>query len=241
VTSKTIQNVAFLPGMLADERLWEKSLPFITNNQTGLRLRPHFIDMAEGESIGHIADQVLRQMPHRFALVGMSMGGYVALEIMRRSPGRISHMMLVNTRACAESAVSRRKRVLMARMIKQQSVFRGFNGPLLDGALHPDNRHQTSLLKVLEEMAASLGRDVFCRQQIAVANRADYFADLAHITIPCHVMWGQGDAIIPPKLQLAMAQKILHATFQEIPGAGHYVPLEAPEIFANGLMSLLAC
>ncbi|OSQ39049.1 hypothetical protein TMES_08505 [Thalassospira mesophila] len=226
--------------MLADARLWGETLPFLGNRNAGGMVQPYFMDVSAGDSIGHMADQVLAQMPGRFALVGMSMGGYVAFEILRRCPGRVSHLMLVNTRAGADDAATRRRRLLLARLAAQQPVFRGFNDAILDQALHPDNRHQPRLLALLDDMAQNLGRDVFRRQQIAVANRPDFTALLSNITIPCHVMWGDGDNMIPAPVQHQMAQGISGAQFSQIAGAGHYVPLEAPAAFASGLLALLA-
>ncbi|AUG52550.1 alpha/beta fold hydrolase [Thalassospira marina] len=234
-------DVVFLPGMLADQRLWQCVVPLLEGGQgrSGGGIRPHFPDMRGYNSIEDMADAIAAMFSTPVVLVGMSMGGYVALELVRRFPGLVSHMLLVNTRSSGEDTTSRRRRELLARMMRQQKTFRGFNDDMLARALdanHPDHRENVA---ILGDMANALGRDVCCAQQIAVARRRDYDADLPHIAIPCHVMWGEKDAIIPPHDQRDLAAKIPGATWQSVANAAHYVPLEAPYMFVDALWSLL--
>ncbi|WP_254869790.1 alpha/beta fold hydrolase [Thalassospira lucentensis] len=241
--------VVFLPGMLADQRMWQPTLDALVVSSTGGAdtnavpvppIEPIFFALSDHDSVGEMAQTVLDHAPDHFALVGMSMGGYVAFEILRRAPERVSHLMLVNTRATADSPKIQRRRMLLAHLVAGSIPFKGVNDAMLDELLHPDNRHDAVLIALLTDMAETGGADVFKRQSKAVAERPDSMAVLADITVPCSVMVGEADGVISPHSHREMADAIKDASFTIVPGAGHYVPLETPNAFAKGLIALLA-
>jgi pimeloyl-ACP methyl ester carboxylesterase len=168
------------------------------------------------------------------------MGGYAAFEILRQAPDRVSHLMLVNTRATADSDLVRRRRLLLSRIVAAKTPFVAVNDGMLDEMLHPDNRNDAALVSLLTEMGDACGAGVFERQNHAVATRPDSISDLARISVPCAVVVGTHDRIISPESHREMAEAIPGATYHEITGAGHYVPLEQPELFAQALAGLLA-
>lgn len=245
--------VVFLPGMLADQRMWQPTIDALAVSSTGgvdtntntnavpvPPIDPIFFALSDHDSVGDMAQTVLDRAPDRFALVGMSMGGYVAFEILRRAPERVGHLMLVNTRATADSPKTQRRRMLLAHLVAGAIPFKGVNDAMLDTLLHPDNRHDADLIALLTDMAEAGGADVFKRQSKAVAERPDSIAVLADITVPCSVMVGEADGVISPQSHREMADAIKDASFAIFPGAGHYVPLETPDAFAKGLIALLA-
>lgn len=234
--------VVFLSGMLADQRMWQPAIEALRRPDDPLArsIDPVFCELFDQDSIGDMARAVLDQAPDRFALVGMSMGGYVAFEILRRAPGRVTHLMLVNTRAGDDAPKIRRRRMLLAHLVAENTPFRGVNEAMLDDLLHPGNRANAALVALLAEMADQCGPDVFRCQSKAVAERPDSVADLSRIAVPCGVMVGEADRVISPQSHREMAAAIRGASFDEVAGAGHYVPLEQPEIFARALRRLLA-
>ena len=243
--------VVFLPGMLADQRMWQPALDALAVSSAGGAdtnanavpvppIDPIFFALSDHDSVGDMAQMVLDHAPDRFALVGMSMGGYVAFEILRRAPERVCHLMLVNTRATADSPKIQRRRMLLAHLVAGAIPFKGVNDAMLDELLHPDKRHDADLIALLTDMAETGGADVFKRQSKAVAERPDSTAVLADITVPCSVMVGEADGVISPHSHREMADAIKDASFTIVPGAGHYVPLETPDAFAKGLIALLA-
>lgn len=234
--------VVFLPGMLADQRMWRPAIDALaqSNEVRAQAIDPIVCELFDQDSVGDMAKAVLDRAPDRFALVGMSLGGYVAFDILRRAPERITHLMLVNTRATEDAPKTRRRRMLLAHLVAETAPFKGVNDAMLDDLLHPGNRHDADLVAVLTKMAETCGPDVFKRQSKAVAERPDSMAVLADITVPCGVMVGEADGVISPESHREMADAIKGASFAIVPGAGHYVPLEAPNAFAKGLMDLLA-
>ncbi|WP_102784907.1 alpha/beta hydrolase [Thalassospira sp. GB04J01] len=234
-------SVVFLSGMLADQRMWQPTIDVLANGcgDAGHLIEPVFCELFDQDGVGDMATAVLDRAPDRFALVGMSMGGYVAFDILRRAPERVSHLMLVNTRATEDPPKIRRRRMLLAHLVAENTPFKGVNDAMLDDLIHPDNRKDAGLVRLLTAMADDCGPDVFKRQSKAVAERPDSTAVLAEINIPCSVMVGEADRVISPESHRDMANAITGASFAVVPGAGHYVPLEAPVVFADYLVALL--
>lgn len=234
--------VVFLSGMLADQRMWHPALAAYDDLDDPVKpaIRPVFCELFDQETVADMAQVALATVPERFALVGMSMGGYAAFEILRQAPERVSHLMLVNTRATADSAVVRRRRLSLSRIVTARGPFVAVNDGMLDEMLHPDNRNDGMLVSLLTAMGEDCGAGVFARQNHAVATRPDSMADLGNITVPCSVVVGTHDRIISPESHQEMADAIPGATYHEIEGAGHYSPLEQPMDFARSLVDLLA-
>lgn len=234
--------VVFLSGMLADQRMWHPALQAYSKlpDATKPAIAPVFCELFDQATVEDMARAVLEAAPDRFALVGMSMGGYAAFEILRRAPDRVSHLMLVNTRATADSEAVRRRRLLLSRIVTSKKPFVAVNDGMLDEMLHPDNRNDAALVRLLTVMGEDCGVEVFERQNHAVATRPNSMIDLGDITVPCSVVVGTHDQIISPESHREMADAIPGATYWEISGAGHYVPLERPELFARALSDLIA-
>jgi pimeloyl-ACP methyl ester carboxylesterase len=232
--------VVFLSGMLADQRMWHPAIAAYAalDGHNKPAITPIFCELFDFETVGEMAHAVLVRAPDRFVLVGMSMGGYAAFEIMRRAPERVSHLMLVNTRATEDSPSVRRRRLLLSR-IAAKEPFVGINDGMLDDMLHPDQRHDAGLVTLLADMGRDCGARVFARQNTAVANRPDSMRDLPGIAAPCSVVVGSHDRVISPESHREMADAIPGATYTEIPGAAHYTPLEQPKAFAQCLSDLL--
>ncbi|RCK41968.1 alpha/beta fold hydrolase [Thalassospira profundimaris] len=233
--------VVFLSGMLADQRMWHQALTAYDDLRDVRKpaIVPVFCELFDQDTVSDMARAVLEAVPERFALVGMSMGGYAAFEIMRQAPERVSHLMLVNTRATADSEAVRRRRLLLSRFVAARQPFVAVNEGMLDEMLHPDNRNDETLVSLLTAMGDACGVGVFERQNHAVAMRPDSMADLGDVVVPCSVVVGTHDRIISPESHREMADALPGATYHEIAGAGHYVPLEQPEIFASALLDLL--
>lgn len=234
--------VVFLSGMLADQRMWNRALDAYAGlaQPSTATIQPVFCEQFDQETVADMATKVLANAPDQFALVGMSMGGYVAFEILRRAPDCVTHLMLVNTRATADSDAVKRRRILLAKIAGRATPFQGINDAVLDDMVHPANRNDQELIRLLGDMANQAGAEVFMRQSIAVANRPDSMAFLPHINVPTAVMVGEVDKVISPESHREMATEIPGASYTEVAGAAHYVPMEQPRIFAQSLADLLA-
>ena len=174
-----------------------------------------------------IAARVVSEAPERFVLLGTSMGGYVALEIMRQAPERVVGLALVSTSARAGSADQ-----LAARRSQSQLVQDGRFSELVDAAFRSvvaeRNESDPELLQVWRSMADTVGPDKFLQQQAAVMGRADSRDLLQGITCPTFIVHGTEDRLIPPSAGEEVAAAIPAATLRRIEAAGHFLLLERP-------------
>ena len=185
-------------------------------------------DFTTQDSIGAMARDVLAMMPRRFALAGLSLGGYVALEVVAQAPERVTHLALLDTRAVADTEEQRaRRRGLME--LSRMGRFKGVTPQLLPQLLHPRNLQNAPLTRLVMDMAESVGREAFLRQQTALLNRKDKTPELARILQPTLVLCGRQDSLTPLPLSQAMAARIPASRLVVIEEAGHLSPLEQPE------------
>jgi pimeloyl-ACP methyl ester carboxylesterase len=222
-----------LPGLLCDARLWRDQIAGLAD-----RADCQVADTTQDASLGEMALRALAAAPPRFALAGLSMGGYLALEIMRRAPERVTHLALLDTGARPDTeAQSRRRRGLMA--LTRSGQFKGVTPRLLPSLLHPAHLEGPLGFEV-RAMAERVGREAFLRQQQAILYRPDSRPGLPAIAVPTLVAVGAEDQLTPPKLAEEMAAAIPGARLAHVPQAGHLPPMEQPEAVTALLRDWLA-
>lgn len=225
--------ILLLPGLLCDHRLWAAQLPALE-----ARGEVQIGDLTAADSMTALSDRVLATAPARFALAGLSMGGYVAFEILRRAPERVTRLALVDTQARPDSKEGKaRRRGLM--QLAEKGEFKGVTPRLLPLFLGPDALEDPQITGTVQAMAESTGKDAFLRQQTAIMGRPDSRPDLPAIACPTLVLAGREDQITPPELQLEMAAAIPAATLVLIANSGHLAPLERPDAVTRQLLAWL--
>ena len=216
-------HLLLLPGLLCDARLWRDQIEALADIAVC-----HVADLTQDETLEAMAGRALAAMPERFAVAALSMGGYVAFELLRQAPERVSRLLLMDTSARADTdAQARRRRGLMA--ISGSGRFHGVAPRMLPNLLHPDRLGDAFLGAEVSAMAARVGRDAFLRQQAAILRRPDSRGDLPNIRMPAWVAVGAGDQVTPPALAEEIAAGIPNAQLERIEGCGHLPPMEMPE------------
>lgn len=217
------QDVILLPGLLCDRGLFRyqlESMSRLANFQVA--------DFSNDDSLEAMAAKVLEQAPKTFSLAGLSMGGYVAFEIMRKAPERVTRLALLDTGPYADSEEQRAFRNSLIEVSEEQSL-----GPvievLLPKLIHTRRLEDQDLVKAIDAMAFRLGEKAFKRQQTAIMNRKDSFSDLHKITCPTLVCVGRQDQLTPPTMAREMAKEIPRSCLVEIENCAHLSPLEQPE------------
>jgi pimeloyl-ACP methyl ester carboxylesterase len=196
-------------------------------------------DLTTHDTMAGLADDVLAKAPQRFALAGLSMGGYCALEIAHRAPDRVVALALIDTSARPdgdEAKANRERQIARARAGELDAVVE----ELLRKWVHPSRLADAAVADVVRAMARSHGPAVFERQQRAIMSRADSRPRLAAIRCPTVVLCGADDAIMPREIHAELAAGIPGATLVAVPECGHLAPLERPEAVAAALAELLA-
>lgn len=215
--------LALLPGLLLDEDLWSHQLQEL-KDIADIRVG----DFSTQNNVSDMARSVLDMMPERFALAGLSMGGYVAQEIMRQAPERVERLALLDTRASPDEddVVARRKDLMK---LAERGRFRGVTPRLLPMLIHEDRLEDRVLCNRILAMAERIGRDGFIRQQEAILNRPDFRPTLARITCPTLVLCGREDKLTPVALHREMAAGIATSRMVVLEHSGHLPSMEKPE------------
>ncbi len=221
-----------LPGLLCDARLWRDQLAALAP-----LARPVVADLTLDDGAEAMAARALAAIDGPFALAGLSMGGYVAFEILRVAPGRVTRLALLDTSARPDTPEqTRRRRGLIS--LSRSGQFRGVTPRLLPQLIHP-SRLETPLAAEVMAMAERVGQEAFLRQQAAIMHRPDSRPDLARIAVPTLVGVGADDALTPPHLAEEMAAMIPGARLRRFADAGHLPTMEVPEAVNAALAAWL--
>lgn len=216
-------DLLLLPGLLCDEALWQAQVAGLAGVA-----RCVVADVTQDDSLPAMAARALAHAPPRFALAGLSMGGYLAFEVLRQAPDRVTRLALLDTSARADTPEqARRRRGLMA--LTRSGQFRGVTPRLLPQLVHPAHLGGPVGQAVMA-MAERVGRDAFLRQQAAILGRPDSRPGLPGLRLPALVAVGEADVLTPPELSEEIAAAIPGARLHRIPGCGHLPPMEAPAL-----------
>jgi pimeloyl-ACP methyl ester carboxylesterase len=222
--------IVLIPGLGCTARLYAEQLPALWT------FGPVTVaDHRRADSMDAIARQILDQAPRRFALAGLSMGGYIAFAIMRLAPERVTRLALLDTGSRADTPEAGEKRkasIALARAGKLDEI----NAMLWPLLVHKDRQADIALKKIAGDMTLAAGAASFARQQTAILTRPDSRPGLAAITCPTLVLVGDGDQLTPPALSEEMAGLIPDARLVVVPDCGHLSTLERPEAVTQALV-----
>jgi pimeloyl-ACP methyl ester carboxylesterase len=191
-------------------------------------------DLSGQDSIGEMAAAVLRDSPwQEFALAGLSMGGYVAQEIVRQAPQRVKRLALLDTRSRAELPEETERRRALMKLARSGRNFTPVTNRMLPLLVHASRVKDAPLVKVIREMAERTGIEAYIRQQNAIIARPDYRLMLRSITCPTLVLCGRQDRLTPLENSEQMAAAIPGAKLVVVEECGHMSTLERPEAVNN--------
>ena len=216
-------NVLILPGLLEDADAFEQVITGTADIATCV-----VADMTRADTIAGLAREALKQAPAgQFLLAGHSMGGYVALEILRQAPERIARLALLNTHARPDSAeATEYRRRLMALANRD---FEGVVSALMPKLMTPRHLEDPVLTGIIGAMALGVGKEAFKRQQAAIIARIDSRPSLAGIRCPTRVIAARHDALMPVELLEELAGGIPGARLAIVEDSGHMASIEQPE------------
>jgi pimeloyl-ACP methyl ester carboxylesterase len=226
-----------LPGQLCDERLWRDPATALADIAL-----PIFGDLTQDDSIATMAERVLSAAPPEFALAGLSMGGYVALEIMRQDPERVLRLALLDTSARPDNAARAEQRradmTTLGLIEKGGGRFAGITPRLLPRFIHP-SRLNSPVAQDVMAMTERVGREVYLRQQHAILTRPDARDALPGIAVPTLIGVGDSDRTTPPLLAKEIQAAIPGAKLHVFRDCGHLPPMEVPDDTAAVLRAWL--
>ena len=222
-----------LPGMMCDARLYGPQLEALSHARA-VMVAPFGLH----ETIADIAADILTNAPTRFALAGLSMGGIVAMEVIRQAPERVARLALLDTNPKAEApdiAARREPQMEKVRAGGLRAVMRDEMKPnyLTDGP------NMGAILDLCMAMAETVGPEAFIAQSRALQSRPDQQETLKRVTAPTLILCGEDDALCPLHRHTLMHDLIPGSTLTVIKGAGHLPTLEQPDATNEALAAWL--
>ena len=215
--------LVLLPGMMCDARLYTPQIAALSAE------RPIILPLiTQFETMDDLAADVLRIAPAEFALAGLSMGGIVAMEILRQAPGRVRKIALLDTNHLSELDEVKARRIPQIERVRNGELAAIMRDEMKPNYLS-DGPKKSTILDLCMTMALDLGPDVFIRQSKALATRSDQSKVLTNTAVPALVICGRQDMLCPVERHKQMAGLLPNATLQIIENAGHMPPLEQPD------------
>lgn len=228
-----MEPVVFLPGMMCDARLFAPQIAALSG-----RWPVAVYPITSRDSVEALAQEVLRQAPPQFALAGLSMGGIVAMEIVRQAPKRVSRLALLDTNPRAETPevqAMRGPQIKAAQNGDMMQIMRDVMIPRYTA----DTPARPAINTLAEDMAQTLGPDVFVRQSRALRDRPDQCDTLRNYGGPALVLCGSEDALCPIDRHETMHELLPNSTLHVIQSAGHLPTLETPDAVTTALIKWL--
>lgn len=230
----TKEPLVLIPGLSCNAALYAPQWPALA---TG---RSVFVaDHASDESLQGIVSRLLAAAPPRFALCGLSMGGYTAFEVMRQAPERVTRLALLDTSAKPATQETNAPREQMIELARK-GAFDNVTTLVWQRLVAPHRLADDALRLRVRDMAEAVGAEGFVRQQRAIMGRPDSRPGLGAIAVPSLVLVGEEDVITPPAEAAEIARGIgAHARLVTVPGCGHLSTLEVPERVTRALLDWL--
>ena len=227
-----------IPGMFNTAAVWQPVLDAL-NGAADVRIA-NVLTQDSIPAMANEAWQLVAGRPVNAPLIvcGFSMGGYVAIELLAAHPGAVNAIAFIDSGAGVESTES-----LVVREKTIAALERNFERTVegvMTFSLHPDSLSNTPLVDGMRSMMHTVGAAAAIRQTRAIMARSDHRAMLAQLAMPALVVCGRHDKVAPPALSEELARLIPGARLEWIEHAGHQTPLEAPDIVARHLQTLIA-
>lgn len=219
-----MKSLILIPGMMCDARLFSPQVEHLSDEYD-----IHVPKLTGQNTINGFAKSILENTPENFALLGLSMGGIIAMEILRIAPERVDRIALLDTNPLAEKDEIKQRRFPQIEAVQQGRLTDIMRDEMKPNYL-ADGPQKSNILDLCMDMATDLGADVFIEQSQALMNRFNQTKTLKSTNIPALILCGREDILCPIERHKLMHKLMANSTLEIIDGAGHLPVLEQPEI-----------
>lgn len=227
-----------LPGLMCDHTFWAALA-----TELPPRMRCEVVDYGDADTLTSMAELALASAPPKFALAGHSMGGRVALEVMRMAPERVQKLVLMDTGYLPladgeQGDIEKAGRLALMDVAHREGV-RAMGLEWVKGMVHPGRLNDALLVETILGMFVRKSAGRFARQQAALLSRPDASAVLAALRVPTLLMCGRQDSWANVAQHEVMQALAPHARLAVIEDAGHMVLMERPEASVQAILQFL--
>ena len=225
--------IAFACAHLTDERLYAAQVAALEP-----RYESRVFAFRDHDTLGAMADELLSGTPQRFILAGLSLGGYLSFEIVRRQLHRVERLVLMDTTAVGDTPARRAGRDADIARVREGGI-EALIPELAPRWMHPEHAKRPDLVKLMGDMARSIGARGQLNQQLAMMARPDSHADLERVSVPTLILCGRQDPVTPVPDHEAMAARVRGARLEIIEDCGHLSTIERPDAVNRVLLDWL--
>ena len=214
--------LVFIPGMMCDSRLFQPQI-----NEFSKQYMVCATPASSSDTIENISFEILRYLPTKFTLIGLSMGGILAMEIIKKVPDRVMKIVLMDTNYKSETAEIKSRRLPQIKLVNEGLLEDVMCQQIKNNYLRTDRKNH-EIFDLCLRMANDLGKEIFINQSKALSTRKDYKSTLENIKVPSLIICGEYDRLCPIKVHIEMESLIENSTLKIIPDAAHLPTLEQP-------------
>jgi len=208
--------------MMCDSRLFQPQI-----NEFSKQYMVCATPASTADTIENISFEILRYLPTKFTLIGLSMGGILAMEIIKKVPDRVMKIVLMDTNYKSETAEIKSRRLPQIKLVNEGLLDDVMCQQIKNNYLRTDRKNQ-EIFDLCLSMANDLGKEIFINQSKALSTRKDYKSTLENIKVPSLIICGEYDRLCPIRVHIEMESLIENSTLEIIPNAAHLPTLEQP-------------
>lgn len=222
-------SVVFIPGLMLDESLWDEVVQELPDH-----FKIYKASLQQGNTIDEIAENIVKNAPPKFVLIGFSLGGYIARSLVNRFPERVSALILIAS-SLRPDTEEQKKRKLIAIKTSSQEQFRGLSSIAISKTLHSAQAKNNAIIQRIQKMGKEMGYEAFVTQSLL--NRDSY--ESSKIECPTLIISGAQDTIRSQEEGMELFNQIPDSDFDVIENTGHMIPLEQPKKLSASILKWL--
>jgi len=215
-------DIVLIPGALATPKFWYNQEKYLHGKHN-----IHHLDNFYAESITEMAEKIIQNLPDKSVLIGFSLGGYIAIELIKLVPDRISKLVLINSGARSISTKGQLERERSIDLIKN-GKFDFLIKLIFKNSIYDKDKYQ-ELLPFLKEMAIEVGPKRYLQQLTAIVNKPDHSKVLSNVQCPTLLLASKNDLVMPNERSEHMSEYINNSQLIYLDNCGHMSPLEQPD------------
>jgi len=221
------EKIYLIPGLMTDERLWNRIKPFLDEYELIHVAIPHSHNFDE---VIDILLEVFKE--EKINLLGFSLGGYIASYFAVTYPNRVNKLFMVASTpgSSTEAEIERRKEKFV---VIEKEGFKGLSYEKAVTLVEEQNKEDSELIKTIQDMFMDLGKETFISQLTSTFNRIDLLEDLVGLKLNIWYYYSTKDRLLNHK-SISKLQTLEHnMTLISREGTSHNIPLEVPKELSN--------
>ena len=214
-------SIVLIPGMMCTGDIFTHQINYLNDYFNVI-----VVEFNQHDDIASGVKNLAPTLPVEFHLLGHSMGGIVAMELVRQFSGRVLSLALLNTNPYEEKQELREKRNQRLRELDELNLIALMKSDHISRYFPPNHKDKSKLIEKCVEMASTLDKQVFYNQSVALRDRSDQTSTLKSLNCKTLLICGENDLLCPVSYHSDMRKMIKKSVLIVLEGVGHMPTLE---------------